>query len=1057
MIVAIGVAFFAGIKASIPDMQYTADQYFDDYNLQDIQVVSTMGLTKDDVEAINKIENIEGIFATNTVEALVQDGTSSLVLKVHGMPLEKQSENPNYINQARLIEGRLPEKSGECVIEHAKMFSNNLQIGDKITLQSGTKDAIKDTLKNDTYTIVGTVYNPNYLSYEKGTASIGKGEIDYYIMIPQEDFIVDYYTEVLLTVKNAKQYNSYQEDYFTITDPVKNALETLGVDQAAIRYETIRLEAQNKIDEGYQQYEDGKKAYEDGIKEAESKLNTAQIELIVGETTIKSQEEQLNGLLAAFESELASAKEQLEQANQVYEENLAKIEALRPEVEKRMEELEEELAGLEEETASIQKEIDACEEQLKDPNLSESERKLIEEKKRVLEANKRMNETLITYRESLIDACYEQIRIAEEILNASKQQINDIQTKIDEKTSELETTIQEKKQQLADAKVQLEEGRKQYEAGVIELEKNKIIGKEELEIAKEKLDKAQYELDNVEQPQWYVLDRNMHYSYRDYESVTQRMDGIAAVFPVFFLLVAALVCLTTMTRMVDEQRGVIGTLKALGYGKFDIAMKYIMYAAIASIGGSIFGCLVGMRLFPYVIFNAWNIMYTLPELSYELQLGLALKASAAVSSVTILAAVFACYKELIETPALLMRPKAPKVGKKIILEKIPFIWNRFNFTLKVTARNLFRYKKRFFMTVIGISGCTALLVAGFGIRNSVSDVVGLQYGEIQKYDMQISFSKDLALSDSEKEKEFILKQANVEEAMAITSMNLTSTLNHEDSTINLVVPNDVQRFEDFVTLRTRNKKEEVKLENDGAVISEKLAKNYGISIGDSFTFKDPDGIEREVVINGICENYVGHVMYMTPVYYKEIFHIRQLDTGMIAKLKDTSDLAQEQLGNEVLKHDNITSVSFFNGIAETFDETINSLNIVIVVLISAAGMLAFVVLYNLTNVNISERIREIATIKVLGFYDKEVSSYVYRENVILTIIGAFCGLLLGIWLHGMIMNLAEMENIMFGRNIYFISYVYSFLITLVFAAIVNAFMYRKLKNVPMVESLKSVE
>lgn len=1057
MIVAIGVAFFGGIKASIPDMKYTADQYFDDYHLQDIQVLSTMGLTEEDIEAIKQVDGVEGVFATNSIEAITQNKTSSLVLKVHGMPSNQEEDNLNYINRLRLVEGRLPKQSGECVIEQGKMFENNLKIGDTIQLDSGTSTPITDTLATDTFTIVGTVFSPNYLSYEKGTASIGKGEIDSFLMILQEDFIVDYYSEALITVENAREINSYTDAYFEITDPVKEALESIGTDQSTVRFEEIKTEAQKEIDEGYEEYEKGKQAYEQGIEEGKKKLEEAHIQLLVGEATLQSQKQQMETLLTTGKTELETVKQQLELAQKKYEESLEKLEGVQPKLEEQIQEAKEQLQALEDEIQELDEKIKECETKLENPSLSDTERLLIQQEKLRYEAMRATKATMLQYQQTMLESLTQQLNQAKQVVDTAKQQMEQLSSFIQEKSSEIDAAIVSSQQEIEQAQQQIEAGKQQYETGLLELEKQEQLGKEELEIAKEKLEKAQYELDHVEEPQWYVLDRNSHYSYRDYESVTERMDGIAKVFPLFFLLVAALVCLTTMTRMVDEQRGTIGTLKALGYGKGAIAMKYILYAAIASIGGSIFGCIVGMLLFPYVIFNAWNIMYTLPQLQYTLQLPLAFASSLAVSSVTILAAVFACYKELVETPSLLMRPKAPKVGKKILLERIPWLWNRFNFTLKVTARNLFRYKKRFFMTVIGISGCTALLVAGFGIRNSINDVVNLQFNEIQNYDMQVTLKDDLTLTEIDEIETLLQEQDNVEDLLGIHEMNVTATHDGEDSAIMVIVPSDVQRFEEFITTRTRTAHDEVKLDNEGVILSEKLANNFKVGIGDTFTFTDKDDITREVTVSGICENYVSHYMYMSPTYYKQIFKLREIDNGYMVKLKDTSDAGQEQLGNTLLKEDGVTSVSFFNGIAESFDDTIQSLNIVIVVLIAAAGMLAFVVLYNLTNVNISERIREIATIKVLGFYDKEVSSYVYRENIMLTIIGALCGLMLGIWLHGMIMNLAEMENVMFGRNIYFLSFVYAFVITLLFAGIVNAFMYRKLKNVPMVESLKSVE
>ena len=495
----------------------------------------------------------------------------------------------------------------------------------------------------------------------------------------------------------------------------------------------------------------------------------------------------------------------------------------------------------------------------------------------------------------------------------------------------------------------------------------------------------------------------------------------------------------------------------MGYGKGAIALKYLLYAFIAGVVGSILGCALGMWIFPTVIFSAWNLMYNLPSLQFVFQPGLMFTASALVIGVTMLAAFAAVYKELMEVPSQLMRPKAPKIGKKILLERFPALWSRFSFTWKVTARNIFRYKKRFFMTVVGIAGCSALLVAGFGIQDSISDIVDKQYEEILNYDALISFESDVTMLEKD---DFLRRLENddrMESVIGVEQLAVTVDNNGEDSSVSVVVPNDVNEFASFTTLRHRGSEEAVALGDDGALISEKLAMNLGIGSGDTITIKDGDGVERDIKIADVVENYVGHYLYLSPSYFREVFAERQSDTAVLAKTTSTDADFETALGEDLMSEEIVSSVTFYSGLASTFDDTISSLNFIVVVLVIAAGLLAFVVLYNLTNVNISERIREIATIKVLGFYDNEVSSYVFRETIFLTIIGALAGLVLGIGLHKIIMSLAEMESVMFGRNIDAISYVISFAITMLFGMIVNLVMYRKLKRVQMVESLKSVE
>ena len=543
----------------------------------------------------------------------------------------------------------------------------------------------------------------------------------------------------------------------------------------------------------------------------------------------------------------------------------------------------------------------------------------------------------------------------------------------------------------------------------------------------------------------------------DYGASANKIGDIANVFPVFFFLVAALVCLTTMTRMVDEQRGNIGTLKALGYSKLSISSKYIVYAAVASTLGALVGLAIGVVLFPTVIFYAWGIMYTVPKVKLLLDLPLSIISILVAVSVTTLAAVLACYKELIETPSLLMRPKAPKEGKRIFLERISFIWKRMNFTEKVTARNIFRYKKRFFMTVIGISGCTALLLAGFGIKDSISTIASKQFGEIIKYDSQVSIDKDSTLTEKEDLFDKYKNDSRVEDISEMSTFNSKAIDDGEDKSVKLIVPKNISEFKDFISLRERSSQKEIQLDNSGVVITEKLSKSLGVKKGDKITIENEDGDRKEVEVSAISEMYVDHYVFMSPEYYKSTFGVTNEINALALKLNDTSTKVEEVLGTELMDNDIVKSVSFYSGLVNNFDNMISSLNIVVIVLIVSAGALAFVVLYNLTNVNVSERLREIATIKVLGFYDNEVSAYVYRENLVLTAIGSIVGLALGTILHRFIMITVEFDAMMFGRNINILSYLIAVVITMGFAILVNLVMYKKLKKIPMVESLKSVE
>ena len=1056
-IVAIGVAFFAGVKASVPVMKNSADHYFDEYNFMDFKVMSTIGMTKEDASAIRKIDGVEGVYPSYSIDTLNTVDNKQKVIKVMSYPMKDTKDNPDYINQMRIINGRLPEKENECVIEHDSIKGASSKVGDHITLTSGSDDELKDTLKNTTYTIVGEVTTPYYLSYEKGSSAIGSGTIDNYIIIPDSNFKMDYYTEIYVTVKNAKKYNSYDDAYFDVIKKVETKLTSLGEERADLRFEKIKKDALKKVEDGRKEYEANKKKFDEEIKKAKQQLSDAHDQALVGQATLNANQLTSQQMLVSKKQELEQSEAQMNSLVAQYDAAKAKLNEEKTKVDTQIADLNKQIETQKGKVDEIDQQIKDVEEQLKQPDLTDLEKQLLEEKKKALEASK-------TYMVPSLELLQKQMETLQSNLETGMNQL----AVLDEQISNAKNQIELGKQQLAEAETsaqkqfeeaqkQIDDGNTQVIKGTLELEEKEKDGAAKLAEAKEKLDKSEEEIKAMKTPQWYVLDRNSHYSYRDYGSAADRMGGIAKVFPLFFFVVAALVCLTTMTRMVDEQRQEIGTLKALGYSKTAIAMKYIMYAGVASIFGGIFGSIIGMVVFPTVIYNAWNIMYTLPEVQLQFQFGLAFTAIGIVSLITVAAAISAVYKELMDVPSQLMRPKAPKNGKKILLERVPFIWKRFNFIHKVTARNIFRYKKRFLMTVIGISGCSALLVAGFGIQDSIGEIVVLQYEELNKYDVSMTFSTDATASQRDKALDELKANKDISDAMGVAIYHGFYADEGEDKGVDIYVPADVNEYQKFTVLRTRKGHDPLDLESDGAIITEKLAKAKGISVGDSIPIDNGDGVKKDIKITGISENYVGHAIYMTPSYYKSVYHTTPKNTTLLGIMKTVNSDQEETLGNAFMKQAGIESVTFYSGIASSFEDTISSLSFIVVVLIISAGMLAFVVLYNLTNVNISERLREIATIKVLGFYDNEVSAYVYRENIILTLIGALVGLGLGIILHSLIMSLAELDTVMFGRNIYPISFVYSVLITMGFSIIVNLVMYRKLKKIPMVESLKSVE
>lgn len=1049
-IVAIGVAFFAGIKASAPDMKNSADAYFDKYNVQDIQIYSTLGLTKSDIQEIKKIKGVKDIQASYSIDTLSQIDSTQMVIKVISY-----TKNQN-MNQIRLVDGRMPKKENECLVE-ASSATNKLygafHIGDTISLKSGTNENLSSTLKNTQYKIVGTCYNPNYLSYEKGSSKIGSGTVNSFIYVQGSNVLANYFTEVDVTVEGAKELDCYSDAYFDKVNPVLKRIKKMAPSQVEMRIHDSQSQLDKKKEEAKEKFD-----------HAQNEINNAQNQLDSGLQEIQSNE-----------ITLQNAKNQLDQGwNEYYEKKqvLENIPTLQTTLTK-IEEGEKQLSDLENKLFQIQDGLNQVQSQqntlLQNKGILQNSLQIIENQLEqapqndVLQAQKENLENQLTIVESNIEACTSKQNELEFSSSQLKESLNQIQQGIQQKEQ-----LQSQLNQLYNVQTQLDtvyatlsEKQSEYDNGVISLKQAKEqlqqeqqkfnLSKAEFNVQKQNtlfsLDNAQAQIDALK-GKWIVLNRNSHYSYRDYGACADRMDGIAKVFPVFFFLVAALVCMTTMTRMVDEQRNEMGTLKAFGYSKLQIASKYILYALIASILGSILGCAIGMVLFPTVIFSAWNTLYNLEHIQFLFQSGLILLASGSVTGITLLATFVSIYSELVEVPSQLMRPKAAKAGKKILVEKISFIWNRLSFLQKVTARNIFRYKKRFFMTIIGIAGCSALLVAGFGINDSISDIVNQQYSVIYHYDAAVSTNSDTLLSK-------IKSLKGIKDAYKEDNLAVTTKIDQKDISTTVHIISNPKRLNSFCSLFNGTK--QFDLDDSSILISQKMADKLHKKAGDFITIKDSNNKIIRAKIKGVFTNYVGHHIYVTSTLYKTWNSKASTTPTYLIKTTNTSKKFERIIGDKIMNIDGVQSVTFYSSLQKNFKDMIKSISYIVVVLVISAASLAFVVLYNLSNVNISERKREIATIKVLGFTRPEVDAYINRETILLTILGALIGLIVGIGLHHLIMNLAEMDDIMFGRTIKPISFMISFIMTLGFSAIINLFMHKKLNRIQMVESLKAVE
>lgn len=1027
----LGVGFFAGIKATSPDMKQTLDQYFDEHNIFDVEVISTLGLSQKDIEAIEDTEGIEQILPTYSTDIELQMEEKTMIAKAYAY-------RQISMNQFTLQEGREPTQKGECVIEKKLAKTAHIQIGDTITVANLPEDSM---LKDSSFQVVGIIQSPLYISRERGSSKLGSGMIDCYLYIAEESFESEIYTECYITLKQAKEENTFSNDYDKIIENEKDRLEQIAEVREEERYQEILEEANEKIAENEQKLEEAKQEAEEKIAEAEQKIKD-------GEKQIQSGEAQIRNNETKAEKEFKQATAKIAEAEKEIQENEAKWESSKPTILSQIKEGEKGKAELESGILQTEKALAELEKQYQ----GITDELALKQK----EAAKAQLQNKQTELKQQLSQVKQQLELAKQTIEQTEAKLEAGKTELANNKKQLETTKNTTYAQIREAKRKIEISKADLAEAKQKLAEEKQKAETQIADAEQKLADAKEEVNKIEKPNWYILDRTSNSGYYGYEQDTQRIANIGKVFPIVFFIVATLISLTSMTRMVEEQRVQIGTLKALGYSKIQIASKYIVYASIATVLGSIVGMAIGFVLLPKIIFSMYQMMYTMPTIVtqfnwYYAGVGLA------IASVCIVGAtIYACQKELKSTPAELMRPKAPKPGKRVLLEKIPFLWNHMNFTKKVTARNLFRYKKRFLMTIIGICGCTALILAGFGLKNSISSMIPLQYGEIYQYQLMVSL-KDVEKEEKIGKQEQIQQIPEVIDTLAITMEAGSITMNQKED-VQIVIAQDTKKLSEFIGLRNRRKQTKIEIEPQEVIITEKVAKLLDIKEGDTIQLKNADEKEAKVTVKAITENYIYHYVYMEASLYEELYGENPEENVILVKTQKLETEKEEELAKQILAdEDKIAGVSKNSTAMSMMDDTMKSLDSVVWVLIISAGLLALVVLYNLANVNISERIRELATIKVLGFYDKEVYDYVTKETIILTIIGIIIGLAGGYFLNLFIIETCELDIIMFNKTIEPISYLYAALITGVFAAIVNIATYFRLKKIDMIESLKSVE
>ena len=898
-IIALGCGFFSGLKATMPDMIETALDYFEDNRLMDLRLMSSAGVKSDDLMAVRKAPGVESAAAAYSKDVFYFHKNQNLVLKVMSVPGSVHS-----MNTPVLLEGHMPEKKGECVVEVKLSSPDTFKIGNKLTLSLPEGEDILDTFSTDTFEIVGIVASPLYIGYQREHSNIGSGDVVSFIMVSEEDFVSEYYTELYVSFEGMDDLDPFSDEYRDVLAEKKRDAVKAFHESVTARYDKLKADAQKKLET------------------SESKLLSLESLLSLGPEEIK---------------------EVYKTASEEYKQGKAAYEAM------------------------------------EDKNTAAAF--LIEAK--------------------LVQA-EQQIGILSELLNGG------------------------------------ETARAKYQA---------LYNDSRAEI-----DKAKEQLGQLEELKFYESDRFAQTDYAGFENDAEKIDAISKVFPAFFLLIAALVTLTTMTRMIDEHRTVIGTYKALGYSAAQIVIKYLFYAFSASIIGSVIGTVVGLQVFPKIIYDSYKILYNIPVLNTPFRPLYLVVCMIASLLCTGSAVMYASLKTLRSQPSELMRPRPPASGRRVLLERVGFIWKRMSFLMKVTVRNLLRYKKRFFMTVAGIAGCTALITTGFALKHSISTIVDRQFGEVLAYDAAVVInSEDNETSHTALGR--LNKMDGVTSAVLFSSVSCDSAMNGTVQSLSMIVPEVTEGFDRYVTLESIDGGDVV-IDDETVLINEKLAMMLDLKAGGTISVTPKDGETKELKIGDVVKNYAMHYVYISPKLYREVFGAEPLYKMAYLKI----DLSDEEAFKEKLISDKLfLGISFKGASAKSFLSSIDSLDSIVLLLIVCAGLLAVIVLYNLANINITERVREIATIKVLGFFDVETSAYIYRENLISMVLGILIGMGLGKLLHYFVVITSEVDIVLFNRELIWWAYIFGALLTVAFAIAVNIVLHFKLRRIDMVESLKSIE
>lgn len=1097
-IVALGTGFFAGLMMTGPDMRQAMDTYYDDNHVWDIRLISTLGFSNDDIHQFDDVEGVRACMSNHTVDAIARMNDTQVAVRVSSFDTTMAQQfvdehayaakdsSFDFLNRFQLVTGRLPQSPDECL---AAAYAPHAQLseGDIVDITSANEDLDK-IFSTRHLRVVGTITSPLYpYTRSFGSTTIGSGSIDQYIFVPTSTFQQDFpYTELYISVEGADSVQSNSDAYKNIVGATKERLEAQKDRMSVFRQHEVQELAQSKLDEKKTEFEQQKNEAFEKLEAGESELARKHSKLQESWRKYTQGTSKLKASREAFESQKAASQNKLSQAQTrlaTQEETL--ISTLRAQgmdvstlaqvqivLESRLQALKEK-----QNQQNVDNRVvgENSSERLPEHIRSNSKQQLatLGDSRQSIQHNK-TRVILATAREH-VSTSYDEIqRVQQQLagvqqLLAAKAKLQDERAVADKKLTHAEQELAQAQAKLDASYVRLQEGQKKYDEGARVLAQRKQELDDKFATVQKQLDDAQETIDTTDLPDMYILDRSQHEGAAIYHADTERMDALARVFPFMFFLVAALVSLTTMTRMVEDERILIGTYKALGYSTIQIATKYLVYALLAAGIGSVLGVGVLCQVLPLIIMKAYSVIYAIPLLPPLLPI----KADVAVFSaglgigITLIATICSVLSSLREQPAPLMLPRAPKAGKRILLERIRPLWRRISFSWKVTLRNLFLYKKRLFMTVIGIAGCTALLLVGFGLHDAIWDIINKQYVDITHYQMTVGLNDHANDLDVQHVKDVLNQHPEIEHIDRVHTAHMAAKGEDDalsSTHVDVVVPQSLDIFNKSITLKNRISGKQVPFDDSSVVISEKLATLHHLRVGDTLVLFDRDkvgnsvGAGHKLTITGICENYVGTTVYIAPTIFAKISSSPVMYETLFIQAPDLKPGEQQQnIASELHSCDDVSLVAFSDETISLYRNMISVVDYVVAVLIISAVLLAFIVLYNLTNINIEERLREIASLKVLGFTKREIYAYIFREVFLLSLLGDVFGLGVGVYLERFVVATAEVDYVMFSRTIHLESFVIAFVLTLVFTGLILLVMTPKLNRIDMVESLKSVD